>query len=157
MSAARARHNVWPKERQKLQNEIKLHHGAETERRARTHKVANIITLCTNVKRSLMARRIQNFVSYLVKTLLTSVLLVHVIHFFYPDIYGSFYYISLCLIVCLPIFVFPTMITNISSTIQLVFLLYLFRYVNVTIPLLKKDTKYLLDCFLVDNSVFGGK
>lgn len=30
------------------------------------------------------------------------------------------------------------------------------EYVNVTIPLLQKNTKYLLDCFLVDNSIFGG-
>lgn len=30
------------------------------------------------------------------------------------------------------------------------------EYVNVTLPLLKNNTKYLLDCFLVDNKVFGG-
>lgn len=30
------------------------------------------------------------------------------------------------------------------------------EYVNVTAPLLKKNGKYLLDCFLVDNNAFGG-
>ncbi|XP_052776657.1 probable thiopurine S-methyltransferase [Mya arenaria] len=30
------------------------------------------------------------------------------------------------------------------------------RYARVMVELLKKDGRYLLDCFLVDNSVFGG-
>ena len=75
--------------------------------RAKRHKIANIVTLCTHIKCFLTTSQIQNFLSYLVNMILTSVLLS--IHFFYPDVSDihslHFRYASLYV---LPNFVFPT-------------------------------------------------
>lgn len=36
-------------------------------------------------------------------------------------------------------------------------IIYSFRYSNIITPTMHKDTVYLLDSFLVDNTVFGGR
>lgn len=51
--------------------------------------------------------------------------------------------------------------SNIVIFVELVIttcmIIYSFRYSNIITPTMHKDTVYLLDSFLVDNTVFGGR